>query len=335
MTITRAPAAAPPLRPTRLRGRISRSQTPLAAALVSPTFLVLGLVIGYPVVAGILESLRGQPGLDPNTGFVSTTEPFVGLRNFTDIFTQDGSRFWNAFWNTTFLTVATVTIETVLGVAMALVMHRAFKGRALLRASILIPWAIPTAVSGLLWRWIFNPDGVANALLGTKVLWTTEGFHAQAAVIIADSWKTAPFVGLLVLAGLQVIPPEFYEAARVDGAGAIRQFFTITLPMIKPTLLVAILFRTLDSLRMFDLPYLLIGPHKDSTETLSMLVQDQASNLHYGSAAAYGLVLFVYLFAVVFVFVTLLGADVFGDLRNTPRKRRRPAPARNGIEAAR
>lgn len=292
----------------------------LAGILVSPTFLVLGLVVAYPTVSALRQAFYGEAGLDPQTGFVSDTEPFVGFGNFAAIFGEAGSRFWNAFWNTTFLTVTTVVIETLLGVVMALIMHQAFKGRALVRASILVPWAIPTAVSALLWRWIFNADGLANAILPTQILWTTEGIHAKVAVIIADTWKTAPFIGLLVLAGLQVISEDLYEAARMDGAGPFRRFWSITLPLVKPALLVAVLFRLLDALRMFDLPYILIGPRKVSTETLSMLVQDEASNLRYGSAAAYAVVLFVYVFAIAYAFVTILGADVVGDREERRRR---------------
>ena len=138
-----------------------------------------------------------------------------------DLLRRTGDRFWNAFWNTSFFTVTSVLLETVIGLAMALIMHQAFRGRAMVRASILVPWAIPTAISALLWRWIFQTDGIANSLINTQVLWTTEGLQAQLAVIIAEVWKTAPFVGLLTLAGLQTIPEEVYEAARVDGAGLV------------------------------------------------------------------------------------------------------------------
>lgn len=316
--------------PRRRRGDVQGSGR-LAATLLSPTFLVLALVAGYPVLAAFHESLyqRGQ-GLDAN-GFVVRGDTFVGLKNYTDIFTgPDSDAFWNAFWNTTFFTVVTVAIETVLGVAMALVMHRAFRGRGLVRASILVPWAIPTAVSALLWRWTFQADGVANAIIGKQILWTTEGFHAKLAVIIADTWKTAPFIGLLVLAGLQVIPREVNEAARVDGAGAWQAFWRITLPMVKPVLLVAVLFRLLDVLRMFDLPFVLIGAHKDSVETLTMRAFDEASNLRYGPAAALATVLFVYVAVVAYAFVKLLGADIIGDMRQGGRK---AAPARREARA--
>ncbi|MER7400245.1 sugar ABC transporter permease, partial [Streptomyces sp. NPDC000151] len=313
----------PPAPPARRRpARATAGTARLATLLVSPTLLVLAVVVLYPTLVALKQSLYGTRGLDPKTGFVEDSEPFVGLQNFAAIFGEAGSRFWNAFWNTTFFTVSTVLLETLIGVTMALIMHQAFRGRALVRASILVPWAIPTAVTGLLWRWIFNSNGIANALLGRQVLWTTEGFHAKAAVIIADVWKTAPFVGLLVLAGLQVIPKEVYEAARVDGAGMLRRFWHITLPLVKPALLVAVLFRTLDALRMFDLPYLLIGAQKTSVETLSMLAQDQAANVRFGPASAYAVLLFVYVFLIALAFVRLLGADVVGEDDAAPRRRR-------------
>ncbi|WP_240969321.1 sugar ABC transporter permease [Streptomyces sp. HNM0575] len=284
----------------------------MAALLVSPTLLVLGLVIAYPVLSAVHSSLYSVPGIDPKTGFIENGDPFVGLDNFTRIFTGGGARFWNAFWNTSFLTVTSVILETAIGLAMALIMHQGLRGRAWIRASILVPWAIPTAISALLWRWIFDSEGIANTLLNTKVLWTTEGFQAQVAVIVAEVWKTAPFVGILVLAGLQIISQEVYEAARVDGAGPIRRLWSITLPLVKPALLVAVLFRLLDALRMFDLPYILIGAGKQSVETLSMLAQDEASNVRFGPASAYSVVLFLYVFLIAFAFIKLLGADLLG-----------------------
>ncbi|MGW2744133.1 carbohydrate ABC transporter permease [Streptomyces sp. NPDC001450] len=296
----------------RARNKATSSSGRMAALLVSPTLLVLSIVVLYPTLMALRESLYGAKGLDPKTGFIRTTEPFVGLKNYSEIFGAAGDRFWNAFWNTTFFTVVTVGLETVIGVAMALIMHKAFRGRALVRAGILVPWAVPTAISALLWRWIFNSNGIANTLIGRQILWTTEGFHAKVAVIVAEVWKTAPFIGLLVLAGLQVIPKEVYEAARIDGANPLRQFWHITLPLVKPALLVAVLFRCMDALRMFDLPYILIGAQKNSVETLSMLAQDEASNVRFGPASAYAVLLFLYVFLIAFAFVRLLGADLVG-----------------------
>ncbi|MFI0349336.1 carbohydrate ABC transporter permease [Actinomadura sp. 9N407] len=296
----------------------------LAAILLSPTLLVLALVVGYPVIAGFRESLftKGQ-ALDAD-GFVIEGERFVGLDNYTAIFSGDrADAFWNAFGNTTFFTFTTVILETVIGVCMALIMHWAFRGRGLVRASVLVPWAIPTAISGLLWRWIFQADGAFNAMIRHQVLWTADGFESKLAVIIAEVWKTSPFIGLLVLAGLQLIPRDVYEAARVDGASAVQQFWRITLPLVKPALLVAVLFRMLDVLRMFDLPAVLIGVNKRSVETLTMISWFEANNLRYGSAAAYATVLFLYIAVISYLFVKLLGADIIGEAREVHRGKKK------------
>lgn len=286
----------------------------MASLLLSPTFIVLVLVIMYPLLSAVYQSLfSANSGLDAN-GFVVEGETFVGLGNYAEIFAgAESGRFYNALWNTTFFTFVTVSLETVIGVGFAVAMNRAFKGRAFLRAAILIPWAIPTAVSGLLWRWIFQSNGIANDLLNTQILWTAEGFAAQAAVMIAEVWKTAPFIGLLVLAGMQLIPEEVYEASKLDGANAWKQFVSITLPLVRPALLVAVLFRLLDSLRMFDLPFVLIGPRKSSVETLSILAWDQSNQLQYGTASAFAIILLLYVAVIAFVFIRLLGADVAGD----------------------
>jgi multiple sugar transport system permease protein len=312
-TAVEAPTVKGPPSGRRSGSRRNAGVGKLAALLLSPTLLVLLLVIGYPIVSALRLSLTvTNRGINPDTGIVQDSSRF-GLDNYTNIFRGDSAaEFWNAFWNTTTFTIATVVIETALGVAMALVMNKAFRGRGLVRASVLVPWAIPTAISGLLWNWMFQSQGIVNDILNQNILWTTEGFHAWLAVVIADTWKTAPFIGLLVLAGLQIIPAEVFEAAKVDGAGPWRTFLSITLPLVKPALVVAVLFRMLDVLRMFDLPYVLIGPGKHSVETLSMLSFRQLNGLHYGPAAAYSVILFVYVAAVAFAFVKLLGADVFG-----------------------
>ncbi|WP_306516730.1 carbohydrate ABC transporter permease [Cutibacterium granulosum] len=314
----------------RKRSARARSQERLAVFLIAPTLLVLTIVIVVPVFQSLYQSLHGQPGLDPQTGFVNDTEPFVGLRNYADIFTGGGDRFWNAFLNTTLFGVVTVLLETALGVIMALIMHKAMAGRGVVRAAILVPWAIPTAVSAILWGWIFNQNGVANAILGQHIMWASGDWSAKWSIIIADVWKTAPYIGLLTLAGLQVIPEEVYEAAKMDGAGVWKRFTSITLPLVKPALVVAVLFRTLDALRMFDLPYILVGPRKNSVETLSMLVQDEASNLRYGAAAAYALLLFLYVFIIVFAFIKILGADITGSGRQERHHKVRASSFVNG-----
>lgn len=306
------------------KNALSDGQGRLAAILIAPTLLVILFVVGLPIVLSIRESFfQTNQGVDPVTGMVASGDKFVGLDNYVKAFTANGGvvdgvfgslpRLLNAFVNTIFFTVVCVGIETVLGVAMALIMARAFKGTGLVRAAILVPWAIPTIVSAKLWMIVFDANGVFNRLLGHQVLWLGDSAASQWAIIMADTWKTAPFIGLLTLAGLQTIPAEVYEAARVDGATAWQQFTRITLPMIKPALVVAVLFRTLDTMRMFDLPYGLIGPNKYSVETLSMFAYNEAVSQRYGPAAAYSILLFLLIILVAFLFIKLLGAEVVSD----------------------
>jgi multiple sugar transport system permease protein len=327
------PTATAPSQPRRSKSEKEAGR--LAAILLSPTFIVLGLVVLYPLLAALWQSLFQTGQRIDEEGFVVQGSEFVGADNYTAIFRgETGEIFWNSFWNTNFFTVTTVAIEVVIGVAMALVMHHAFRGRGLVRASILVPWAIPTAVSAILWKWIFQADGVANAMIGQEILWTTEGFQAKLAVIIADTWKTAPFIGLLVLAGLQLIPKDMYEAAKVDGASAWRQFWAITLPLVRPVLLVAVLFRILDVLRMFDLPYVLIGPGKRSVETVTMLAFEEAKALRIGPAAAYATLLFIYVALIAYAFVRLLGADLLGEAQEQRKVGKRGRARGRGVAAA-
>ncbi len=304
--------------PRRGRPELTAARNRLGLYLIAPTIVVLLVVIGYPVVRAVIMSFQNDAGLDPQTGlFVSGG--FAGFKNYTHWLLQRcgevkcppgtlGSQFWPAVSATIFFTVASVVIEVVLGMWMALVMARAFKGRGLLRASVLVPWSIPTAVTAKLWFFIFAFDGIANSLLHTDILWTGSQWPARFAVIVADVWKTTPFIALLILAGLQIIPEEVYEAAKVDGATTWQRFTRITLPLVKPALLVAVLFRTLDVLRIFDLPYILTGG-ANGTTTLSILVVNQIRQ-GFNSAAALSTITFVFIFLVAFVFVKVLGANV-------------------------
>jgi ABC-type sugar transport system permease subunit len=316
---TRDAGPGQPTKPRRRRrAELDEARNRLGLYLITPTIVVLGIVIGYPVVRAIIMSFQKDPGLDPSTGlFVSGG--FAGFSNYTHwLFQQCGSvkcppgtlgaQFWPAMWTTIFFTVATVVIEVLLGMWMALVMNRAFKGRGLLRASVLVPWSIPTAVTAKLWFFIFAFQGIANSLFHTKILWTGSQWPARFAVVIADVWKTTPFIALLILAGLQLISADVYEAAKVDGATAWQRFTRITLPLVKPALLVAILFRTLDVLRMYDLPAILTGGANQTT-TLSILVVGQIRQ-GFNSAAALSTITFLFIFLVAFLFVKLLGANV-------------------------
>jgi ABC-type sugar transport system permease subunit len=314
------------------KNALSDGQGRLAWLLLAPTLIIIAVVAGIPVIMSIREAFfQTNSGVDPNTGLIAGGETFVGLQNFTNIFAGQNpvqgnfgtiDRFWNAFLNTTFITIVCVILETLLGVAMALIMAKAFRGKGLVRMGILVPWAIPTIVSALMWKLIFDEQGVMNRILGTQILWLADSGASFWAIIIADTWKTAAFIGLLTLAGLQTIPAEVYEAAKVDGATTWQQFVRITLPMVKPTLVVAVLFRTLDTLRMFDLPYGMIGAGKYRVETLSVFSYQEATQTRYGPAAAYAIILFIYVLLVAFVFVRILGADVIGD-SGVPKKKKK------------
>lgn len=315
------------------KNALSDGQGRLAWILLAPTLAVIVIVAGLPVLLSIRESffIRND-GVDPTTGRVAQGERFAGLENFTNIFSGQNNvtgtygtmdRFFNAFLNTTALTIVCVILETILGVAMALIMARAFRGRGIVRAGILVPWAIPTIVSALMWKLIFDEAGVMNRIIGQQILWLADENPAFWAIVIADVWKTAPFIGLLTLAGLQTIPAEVYEAGKVDGASTWQRFTQITLPMVKPTLVVAVLFRTLDTLRMFDLPWGMIGPGKYRVETLSIFAYIEATQNRYGPAAAYSIILFLYVLLVAFLFVKVLGADVIGDGANPNKKKKR------------
>lgn len=283
--------------------RRPKGESRLAFWLVLPTLVVLAAVIGYPVLQAVHRSFFDDP--------IGRAPEFIGLANYTDALVGDSSgEFWAAAGVTLFFTVSTLALEIVIGLAMALVMNRAFRGRGLVRAAILVPWAIPTAVCAVLWRWTFDANGIVNHLLGTQILWTGAEWPAKWAIVLADTWKTAPFIALLLLAGLQAIPAEVNEAARVDGAGPLRRFFAITLPLVRPALVVAVLFRMLDVLRMYDLPKIFTGGANDTT-TLSMLVvQESIGNLRAGSGSALSTLTFLVIFAIAFLYIRLLGANV-------------------------
>lgn len=301
--------------------RKEKTQGRVAAMLVAPTLIVLAVVILYPVVNAIYMSFQQDEGLDPVTGsFVAGG--FAGFANYIHWLFQQcdtpagaascppgtlGAQFWSATGVTFFFTAVTVFFETLLGFWMAVIMARAFRGRSVLRAAVLVPWAIPTAVTAKLWFFIFAFDGIANTLFNTDILWTGSQGPAQAAIIIADVWKTTPFMALLILAGLQMIPAEVYEAAKVDGASTWQRFRLITLPLVKPALMVAILFRVLDALRMYDLPAIMTGG-ANGTTTLSILVVNQI-RVGFNSAAALSTITFLIIFIVAFIFVRFLGAN--------------------------
>ncbi len=289
----------------RISGRrgATRSEGRLAFWLIMPTVIALAVVIGYPIVQAIYRSFFDDP--------IAGHPEFVGFENYTTpLWGFARTEFWSAFQTTIFYTVVSVVLEVVIGFAMALVMNRAFRGRGLVRTSVLVPWAIPTAVTAVLWGWMLQPNGIVNAITGSDIVWTGSEWPAKWAIVFADTWKTAPFIALLILAGLQIIPNELYEAAKVDGADAWRRFVTITLPLVRPALLVAVLFRMLDVLRIYDLPAILTGGANDTASLSLLVVRASIGNLQPGYGSALSTLTFLFIFLVAYLFVKLLGTNV-------------------------
>jgi trehalose/maltose transport system permease protein len=274
-------------------------QRRLAWYLILPAVFVVFLVIGFPLFQVIVYSFM-KIKLD------GVTPPsFVGLDNYLFIFTD--SDFWHSVWVTLIFTFFSVTIEAVLGLVVALVANSKFKGRTLLRVAILIPWAIPTVVSSQIWRWMFNDIyGVANIILANlhiiphKLAWLATPETALPVIIAVDVWKTTPFMSLLLLAGLQLIPSDLYEAASIDGASGARKFFSVTLPLVMPTLLVALIFRTLDALRVFDIFYIMVGGQGNMA---TMAVYNQQQLIQFldagvGSATSVVILILIMIFVI-------------------------------------
>lgn len=267
-------------------------------------------------VVGLAEGLTGAV-IEPN---------FVGLKHYKDIFSDP--RLWKALWNTTFFTVVSVAVELVLGLAIALLINKAFFGRGLVRATILVPWAIPTAVSALMWKFLYDgQNGIVAKYFETiglvdrmGDLLTTEA-GAMFAVIFADVWKTTPYMALLLLAGLQTIPSSLYEAASIDGATKWQQFTKVTLPLLKSSILVALLFRTLDAFRVFDLIFVLTGGGPaNSTETISILAYKvMFSQTNFGSGSALAVIVFICVAIISMIYIKWLGKDLLSDSASVKR----------------
>ena len=284
------------------------SEKGLAFWMVSPSMLLIALVAAYPIIYAIWLSLHEYSVRV--AGLSRWAEPF-GLGNYQAAL--QNADFWNAMVTTLIFTVASVFLELLIGLAMAMAMHAAFKGQGLLRTVVLVPWAVLTVVTAIMWRTIFeSPQGFVNQIIGGDTVWLGSEPQALIVIIIADVWKTAPFMALLILAGLQVIPSDIYEAAKVDGATAWQRFVKITLPLLTPAILVALIFRTLDALRIFDLPYVLTKG-ANGTTTLSLIAQETfATNRIYGLGAAYSILTFITVMIVSFTYIWTVGGNIRG-----------------------
>jgi trehalose/maltose transport system permease protein len=299
----RTQAQPTPVAVPRVTSDLVRRQRRLAWLLLTPSLLVVALVAFVPLLQTVYQSFT-----DARLASARPVE-FIGLENYTFLVTDGG--FLHSIGVTVQFTILTVAFELVLGMIIALVVNSNFRGRGPMRAAMLVPWAIPTVVSAQMWRWMYHDIyGVVNDLLVNKlhilpqnVAWIADPATSLFAVAAVDIWKTTPFMALLLLAGLQIIPNDIYEAGRVDGANRVQQFFSLTLPLLRPAILVALIFRTLDSLRVFDVFYVMFGNRAD-TQTMAVYAQQSIvafADLGYGAAISVAIFLIIGIFVVAYV----------------------------------
>ena len=303
-------AATAPTRPAEAppgRGGISeraREERRLGWMLCAPAVIVMLLVTGFPIVYAIILSLQKNDLRFPDE------KEFVGLSNYVDVLTS--TTWWSDVFNTLIITVFSVGLELVLGMAIALVMHRAIFGRGPVRAAILIPYGIVTVVAAFAWRYAFDPaSGFVQGLplISDTAAPLSERSGSFIVIILTEVWKTTPFMALLLLAGLSLVPDELHEAAKVDGASTWQRFVRITLPLMKPAILVALLFRTLDAFRIFDTVFIQTGG-ANGTETVSILGYNVIINrVNVGLGSAVSVLIFIFVLLIAFVFVKGLGAS--------------------------
>ncbi len=285
-----------------------------AVSLIIPCFLFVIIFAFYPIFYSFYLSLHkiilGLPFLG---------QPFVGLENYKELLHDKIAL--HSLINTLIFVFTSTFFEILFGLIIALVINKHFKGRGMVRAAILVPWAIPTVVSSQMWRFIFNDKyGLLNFILfgsdtSTYTSWLADPTAAFAAIVVADVWKTSSFAGLLILAGLQIIPEELYEAAKIDGASAWQQFRKITLPLIKPAILVALLFRTMDAFRVFDLVFVMTqGGPADSTNVLQFYGYKKIFTeglMGYGSTIS--VLVFLITFVISLFYIKVIGTRLFQE----------------------
>jgi ABC-type sugar transport system permease subunit len=279
-----------------------REERRLAALLIAPAAGLIVVMALFPIAATVSEALHGHDLRLPWLG-----RPFVGLANFVEA--AGDPRFLSAVGHTVLFALVSVPIEIALGVALALVMHRALRGRAAIRVVALLPWTVPTIVAALIWRFMFESYSTAS------FDWFVHPRAAWVPIVAADVWKTTPFVAILLLAGLQTIDPAIDEAARIDGAGPLRRFFTVTLPLLGPALVVATAFRALDALRLFDLVYVMTGGGPGTaTEPLSLYAfVALMQRLRFGYGAALSMTVFLLTFAFALIWIRTVGHSLTDD----------------------
>ena len=308
-----------------MRNELLASRVRSAWVFLTPMIVTLLIVAAWPLLRSFWFSISDASLLHFKDA------QFNWFKNYYRTVTMDSGAtrhfgvlvdpaWWNAVYNTFRFGIVSVTLETVLGLAVALMLNANFKGRGFVRAAILIPWAIPTVVSAKIWGWMLNDQlGIFNDLLlrmhiiTEKIAWTADANYSMFTIVMVDTWKTLPFMALLILAGLQQIPSDVYEAAEVDGVHPLKVFWSITLPLVRPALMVAVIFRMLDALRIFDLVYILT-PNSSQTKTMAVISRENMfdfDKLGYGSAES--TVLFLILLLTVIAYIKIGKVNLEGN----------------------
>ena len=314
-TETLSSLAVPAAKP--IKSELFVSRTRAAMIFLIPMIVALLIVAGWPLLRTIYFSFT-----DASLSDIGAAK-FIGFKNYLSWTQLKSGRvlwsgvladpaWWNAVWNTIRFAFVSVVLETIAGMAVALVLNAEFRGRGIVRAAILVPWAIPTIVSAKMWSWMLNDQfGIVNDLflklhlIDHKIAWTATADTAMYAVLAVDIWKTTPFMALLILAGLQMIPKDIYEAAQLDGVHPVKVFWRLTLPLVRPALMVAVIFRLLDALRIFDLIYVLT-PNSAATKTMSVISRENLIDFDkfaYGSTESTLLFIIIALLTVLYIWL--------------------------------
>ena len=298
---TQASQPAAPAASTGLTDR-ARQERKLAWLLCAPAVAVMVLVAGFPIIYAFWLSLRRA-----DLRFPDASE-FIGFSNYAAVL--QSSTWWRDFGNTLFITVISVALELVLGMLIAQAMYRAIFARTAIRASVLVPYGAVTVVAAFAWRLAFDPaTGFATNLFNLEPPPLTTHWGTMFVIIAAEVWKTTPFIALLLLGGLALVPEDLYKAAKMDGASSWQRFVKITLPLIRPALMVAVLFRTLDAFRIYDAAFI-ISRGANNTETVSILGYNQLVNrLNLGLGSAVAILIFICVMLIAFIFFRFLGAS--------------------------
>jgi len=314
MTTVPGSVAVSTANPRARRSSQARSDARLGLILALPAVLAIGLIAFFPLGRAIRDSL-----FKISLRFENAARPFVGLDNYRIVWTD--ARWYNALRVTFTVVIVSVAVELVLGMLIALLVNRSFRGRGIVRAAVLVPWALTTVVSAKMWSWIYDAQyGVMNDIL-TKLhiiekplIWLANPNLTLWALIGAEIWKTTSFMALLLLAGLQLIPAELYEAAAIDGTNGWQNFWKITLPLLKPSILVALLFRTIDATRIFDLIKVMTnGGPGQATESINIYTYNTLfTNLNFGLGSALAVSVFLVVLVVSFFYIKVLGAQTQG-----------------------